>query len=317
MHKNDGKNIDALLINELHELIFKFWYIISFQYVACNVPGPDTARSPFAEQFEGCPCADVTSCSNTCPCIARFGPAYSQDSSLALENAESEYQRPVYECNKTCLCSQNCSNRVVQQGVKVPLKVYRDSQKGLAVRAVKPIPKHTFVCEYAGEVLTEEMARIRTDALTVKDHYYIMTLREHVAGGQVLTTYIDPAYIGNVGRFINHSCDPNLLMVTVRVNNTIPKLALFARTDIEADTELTFDYAGGTVVRVNSGVDADNDSGIREEGSPSNSSTTRAGAGVTAAIASGSATDRLRKACACGSKACRGFLPFDASVLAD
>ena len=33
--------------------------------------------------------------------------------------------------------------------------------------------------------------------------------------------------IGNIGRYLNHSCDPNLSLVTVRSSCMVPHIALF------------------------------------------------------------------------------------------
>lgn len=53
-----------------------------------------------------------------------------------------------------------------------------------------------------------------------------------------------------VGRFINHSCEPNLLksfVYTSIQDPRAPRIAFFAARDIEPMTELTYDYAYGTV----------------------------------------------------------------------
>ena len=57
-------------------------------------------------------------------------------------------------------------------------------------------------------------------------------------------TYVDPTYRRNIGRYINHSCDPNLVMLPVRVNNNKLKLALFAFRDIKTGEELCYSYSG-------------------------------------------------------------------------
>ena len=53
---------------------------------------------------------------------------------------------------------------------------------------------------------------------------------------------IDPTVIGNIGRYINHSCDPNLSKHLVRVDTMYPRVALVAKKDIGVGNELTFDY---------------------------------------------------------------------------
>lgn len=44
-----------------------------------------------------------------------------------------------------------------------------------------------------------------------------------------------------VGRFVNHSCEPNCEMQKWSVNGLF-RMALFALRDIEAGEELTYDY---------------------------------------------------------------------------
>jgi histone-lysine N-methyltransferase SETMAR len=134
-----------------------------------------------------------------------------------------------------------------------------------------------FVCEYAGEVLSYEEAKRRTLAQEKKDMNYIITLNEHCQHG-VIKTHIDPRYFGNVGRFLNHSCDPNLTMLPIRVNNEIPLLCLFANREIRIGEELTFRY--GLLSETESRVEND--------------------------------TDLLP--CYCGTQACTGYLPFDSSL---
>ena len=87
---------------------------------------------------------------------------------------------------------------------------------------------------------------------------------------------IDPTIIGNIGRYINHSCDPNLSKHLVRVDTMYPRVALVAEKDIEAGTELTFDYGS-------------------QENKYSSSNTEESIPG---------------KKCLCKSGKCRGFLPF-------
>lgn len=52
---------------------------------------------------------------------------------------------------------------------------------------------------------------------------------------------IDGTSMGNVGRFINHSCDPNCKMQKWLVNRE-HRIGLFALRDIEILEELTNDY---------------------------------------------------------------------------
>lgn len=73
----------------------------------------------------------------------------------------------------------------------------------------------------------------------------LLVVREHLPSGKAcLRINIDGTRIGNIARFINHSCDGgNLLTVLVRSSGTLlPRLCFFASRNIEEDDELTFSY---------------------------------------------------------------------------
>lgn len=63
--------------------------------------------------------------------------------------------------------------------------------------------------------------------------------------GREMGLCVDAKWYGNVGRFLNHSCDPNLCKQTVFVEThdvRVPRLAFFALWDVPAGAELTYDY---------------------------------------------------------------------------
>ena len=119
--------------------------------------------------------------------------------------------------------------------------------RGFGLFALEDVQELRFVCEYAGEVVDVSEAQRRLGRGEGGGMNYLIVVREHCATG-VVHTCVDPRRMGNVGRFANHSCDPNLLMVPVRVDHNVPRLALFTRRDVAAGQELTFDYSGETVL---------------------------------------------------------------------
>lgn len=283
--------------------------------MCCNIPGPGTDTEDFEDQIQGCSCTGIecdtshsTSCTvivddashgpsctgvvcdasvgtsytgiecdssrrTSCSCM-KYGSSYTADGKI---NVGTQGIHVFNECNSLCNCSSSCSNRLVQHGMRSKLEVFWNDEKGLALRTLTTIDCGRFVCEYAGEVLTQAEARRRAKKQSENDMNYIFALKEHVISG-ILTTYIDPCLIGNVGRFINHSCDPNLSIYPVRVNNLVPKVCLFAARDIRANEELTYNY------------------GQNEDTSQSS-------------------RDEYKTICKCNADSCSGFLPFDASVL--
>ncbi|XP_030517630.2 histone-lysine N-methyltransferase SUVR3 [Rhodamnia argentea] len=161
-----------------------------------------------------------------------------------------EEEAVVTECGAGCGCGAECGNRASQGGVEVRLKIVRDKKKGWCLLADQAIDKGRFVCEYAGELLTTKEARARQkeyDELATSRGFSsaLLVVREHLPSGKAcLRINIDATKVGNVGRFINHSCDGgNLSTVLVRSTGALlPRLCFFASKDIQQGEELTFSY---------------------------------------------------------------------------
>jgi histone-lysine N-methyltransferase SETMAR len=86
--------------------------------------------------------------------------------------------------------------------------------------------------------------------------------------------------IGNIGRYINHSCQPNAIVVPVRSDSPVPKLCIFALKVIHIGEEVIFDYGGGN----------------SDEGHPMPSQLLE------------------RKFCCCGAQLCTKYLPYDETL---
>ncbi|XP_066101504.1 histone-lysine N-methyltransferase SETMAR [Saccopteryx bilineata] len=254
-----------------------------FQYTPEHVAGPGADADPAQITFPGCTCRNGPCVPGTCSCL-RHQQNYDKDSCLGDLVSAARCAQPVFECGALCPCPERCGNRVVQRGLRLRLQVFRTEKKGWGLRTLEPIPRGRFVCEYAGEVVGFSEAQRRIRRQTVHDSNYIIAVREHVSNGQVMETFVDPARVGNVGRFLNHACEPNLLMVPVRVDSMVPRLALFAARDVRPGEELSYDYSG----RFLNLVDGD-DKERRDDGA-------------------------LRKPCHCGSRSCAAFLPYDGSL---
>ncbi|XP_045885484.1 histone-lysine N-methyltransferase SETMAR [Micropterus dolomieu] len=266
-----------------------------FQYSPDNIQGPGCSIDPSEITLPGCSCLSHSCFTESCSCLQTHGQAYDSTGTLLnLSRIDSGYCSPVFECNALCSCSDACSNRVVQRGLRLRLEVCSTKNRGWGVRALEAIPRGTFVCEYAGELISLEEARRRQLAQRSEENNYIIAVREHAGTGSITETFVDPAVVGNVGRFLNHSCQPNLFMQPVRVHSVVPRLALFAGRNIDAQEELTFDY-----------------SGLYSNQPPAELPSTQSDAATQA-----SRTDGLqRKECRCGADNCVRFLPLDLSIL--
>ncbi|KAM4630901.1 histone-lysine N-methyltransferase EHMT2 [Polymixia lowei] len=184
--------------------------------------------------LQHCSCADDCSSSNCLCGQLSIRCWYDKDQRLLQEFNKIEPPL-IFECNLACSCYRTCKNRVVQAGIKVRLQLYRTEKMGWGVRALQDIPQGSFICEYVGELISDAEADVR------EDDSYLFDLDNK--DGEVYC--IDARYYGNISRFINHLCDPNLIPVRVFMLHQdlrFPRIAFFSSRDILNGQELGFDY---------------------------------------------------------------------------
>ncbi|TYH29058.1 hypothetical protein ES288_A02G194200v1 [Gossypium darwinii] len=210
----------------------------------------------------GCTCSNSTCFPETCDHVYLFDNDY--------EDARDIFGKPmrgrfpyddkgriileegylVYECNRKCSCNIACPNRVLQKGVRVKLEVFKTENKGWGVRAGEPILSGTFVCEYVGEIFGEQEANNRLTRYGRDGCNYMFNIGSQINDMSRLIEgqaryFIDASKYGNVSRFINHSCSPNLVnhqVLVDRMDCHRAHIGLYASQDISVGEELTFDY---------------------------------------------------------------------------
>lgn len=225
-------------------------------YITENIPTTETEEE-FQEIFtEGCNCESICSEETNCSCVIKYGKSYvispfdaennSRDNIYMNYKLNNE-QNGVYECNLNCKCRHHiCGNRLVQYGPRNYLEIRICDQKGHGLFTNKRILQGNYICEYAGEIITQDEATRRFKYNKENGLMnYIICVREHF-GVNTSTTFIDPSGFGNIGRYLNHSCSPNCALMPIRIENGVPKLGIFAKHDIDENTELTFDYGDGS-----------------------------------------------------------------------
>uniref|UniRef100_A0AAX7U7P3 [histone H3]-lysine(4) N-trimethyltransferase n=1 Tax=Astatotilapia calliptera TaxID=8154 RepID=A0AAX7U7P3_ASTCA len=327
-----------------------------------RIPEDGVFINTSADFLVGCDCTDGCQDKSKCSCHQLTlqatgctpGGQINPNAGYSYKRLEECLPTGIYECNKRCKCNaQMCTNRLVQHGLQVRLQLFKTQNKGWGIRCLDDVAKGSFVCIYAGKILTDDFADKEglemgdeyfanldhiesvenfkegyeseahsqsssssgdsnededkesksedesdsSDDTFVKDSYYSSssvwrsyTTRGQVKGnkegvtkkqvavkstrgialknshGMMVKTggdntptkntrqffdgeescyIIDAKLEGNLGRYLNHSCSPNLFVQNVFVDThdlRFPWVAFFASKRIRAGTELTWDY---------------------------------------------------------------------------
>ncbi|XP_043716488.1 uncharacterized protein LOC122664641 [Telopea speciosissima] len=206
----------------------------------------------------GCDCTDGCLNSKICSCVAKNGG----EIPFNYDGAIVEAKPLVYECGPSCRCPPSCHNRVSQRGIKFQLEIFKTESRGWGVRSLTSIPSGSFVCEYTGELLQDKEAEKRTGndeylfdiGYNYNDHALWEGLPDVIPDMQINSPCevvedagytIDAVQYGSVGRFINHSCSPNLYAQNVLYDHDdkrMPHIMLFAAENIPPLQELTYHY---------------------------------------------------------------------------
>eukprot|EP00941_MAST-03F_sp_MAST-3F-sp1_P004647 g4647.t1 len=159
------------------------------------------------------------------------------------------------ECYKgmNCNVGEGCGNRQIQLQKYVPLECFRRLDiMGWGVKTCRDVKAGEFIMQYVGEVINEEERNRRLAELKRKgeaQNVYIMSLG---TGEEV-----DAHFMGNIARFINHSCDPNCYLERWNVGGR-SKIAIFALRDLKEGEELCYDYKFASKERTVCRCGADN-----------------------------------------------------------
>ena len=203
------------------------------------------------ESSIGCSCHGGCLAGNSnCPCIQRNGGylPYTVNGVLVTQKAL------IHECGSSCKCPPNCKNRVSQSGLKVRLEVFKTKDRGWGLRSWDPIRCGAFICEYAGEVI--DISRAEELGGENDDDYIFDANRTNQPEEGMLGVSNEAPKIpfpliisaneaGNVARFMNHSCSPNVLWQPVLRENSKEcdlHIVFYAIRHIPPMKELTYGY---------------------------------------------------------------------------
>lgn len=181
-----------------------------------------------------------------------------------------EAPEAIFECNAACKChTRQCKNRVIQRATKIKVMLVKTRSRGWGVRTLEPLERGTFVGVYAGELITTGASYKRKN-----DTYLFNLAGNPLQASQEVATeprqqsgavaanqdeadekaecdskseqfVCDAMFYGNFTRFINHSCEPNLVGIrsfTSHQDLRFPYIAFFTNTFIPRNSELTLNY---------------------------------------------------------------------------
>uniref|UniRef100_A0A8C5GF11 [histone H3]-lysine(4) N-trimethyltransferase n=1 Tax=Gouania willdenowi TaxID=441366 RepID=A0A8C5GF11_GOUWI len=132
-----------------------------------------------SEFLVGCECTDGCRDKSKCSChqltlqatACTPGAQVNQNAGYLNKRLEECLPTGIYECNKMCKCCANmCTNRLVQHGLQIRLQLFKTQNKGWGIRCLDDVAKGSFVCIYAGKILTDDFAD--KEGLEMGDEYF-------------------------------------------------------------------------------------------------------------------------------------------------
>ncbi|KAL2866287.1 SET and WW domain protein [Aspergillus lucknowensis] len=169
-----------------------------------------------------------------CDCTEEWDASSSVNRACG-EDSDCINRATKIECMSDCGCGPDCLNQRFQRKEYARVAVIKTEKKGYGLRAEEDLRPHQFIYEYVGEVINEGPFHRRMrqyDGEGIK-HFYFMSLSK----GE----FVDATKKGNLGRFCNHSCNPNCYVDKWVVGEKL-RMGIFAERYIQAGEELVFNY---------------------------------------------------------------------------
>ncbi|XP_037507463.1 histone-lysine N-methyltransferase SETDB1 isoform X1 [Rhipicephalus sanguineus] len=134
-------------------------------YSSTRYPGKGVELNLDPDFLCGCDCEDDCQDREKCSCQQLTIAATEALTTGRNPNAgyhNRRLQEPhitgVYECNSQCHCSRRCYNRVVQNGLRARLQIFKTEKRGWGIRCLDDLPQGSFICVYSGQLLNEQAA---------------------------------------------------------------------------------------------------------------------------------------------------------------
>ena len=130
-------------------------------------------------------------------------------------------------------CHAGCKNQRFRKRQYANIEVRESPGKGYGLFTNMDLRAGQFIYEYLGELISLKELHRRMQENVTERHLYAMQLNTK--------TFLDSRKKGSIGRFINHSCEPNCIIEIWNSEGCL-KAGIFATKVISSNTELSFDY---------------------------------------------------------------------------
>ncbi|CAI6333867.1 unnamed protein product [Periconia digitata] len=169
-----------------------------------------------------------------CDCSDEWDPTEGKNHACG-EDSDCINRATKMECVGDCGCGRDCQNQRFMRKEYADVSVIKTDKKGFGLRTNTDLKPGDFIFEYIGEVIEERAFRrrmVQYDQEGIK-HFYFMSLTK----GE----FVDATKKGNLGRFCNHSCNPNCFVDKWVVGDKL-RMGIFAERIVKAGEELVFNY---------------------------------------------------------------------------
>lgn len=219
----DSDNIEYLLENTLQDDdgTTEFLYLKN-EYNSCYTQHCEC-------DCNDCDCCDQNMCYHGGNYI-HYACNFNDKKELVL-NKNRTTNDLIFECSNLCTCASTldkCKNRLVQFGPRTNMQIVHLTNKYLGLITTEFIPQGGFICEYVGELLTrtEALKRNRKNEEGHRMNYILCLNERSLTNETSIQTFVDPSTKGNIGRYLNHSCEPNCEILSVRFDHPIPRIGI-------------------------------------------------------------------------------------------
>ena len=189
-----------------------------------------------------CSCEDCNDPKSHCACTPDRCQGAKKQFSDATGMLLSHSDKALKVCGRAC-GHPGCI-RSLGPGVGNILRLLKTKQKGWALQSMMDIPQGTYICDYVGTPTGVNFDRIEDSEDGDHQMTYVLSVDRY---GSSHRFSIDGHSESNVARYVNHSCNPNLMMRLLiepgLPNDAHPRVAFFTKKKVYAFEELTWQYS--------------------------------------------------------------------------